>query len=267
MSEPESDQRPTPQNRLSISRQRLVEFTVVVLGVLVALGLENLVQEARYRGDARDLEKAFVDDIQNAVFLSLERQAVTPCLTERLRTLSERVDVATGEFAPAEDIRSSAITGYATSQVYRAPLRNWVTSSFDRALSSEAFKRIPGERAAQYARLFAQIRTLQERNQSEFLVAPGLAPLAYSQPNMNAEVRADALQQIALLDSHQLLMAFAGGQIVEGAFALPTIGKDVRRSLAEGAEDFPQYRLRMSARYGDCFDFTVMERLITPAAS
>ncbi|WP_426029086.1 hypothetical protein [Brevundimonas sp. TWP2-3-4b2] len=242
----------------------MVEFTVVVLGVLVALGLENLVQEARFRTDARDLERAFVDDVSRAAFLSLERQAVTPCLIQRLRVLSERVDAATGDLEPVE--ASSSGFGFATPQIYRSPTRLWVTSSFDRALGSEAFKRIPADRAVEYASLFAQIRKQQELNDAEFLAAMGLAPLAYSQLNMDAEVRADALQQISNLDRHQALIATASEQIVENALSLQLIGKDVRQFLDDD-EGFPEYRSEMIAAYGDCLDFTAMERLLTPDAS
>lgn len=267
MSEPKPDPRPKRKIRLSISRQRVVEFTVVVLGVLVALGLENLIQEARYRADARDLERAFIADISNAVVLSLERQSVTPCLIQRLRGLSERVDGATGELGAAEHLDSGGNPGYATPQIYRSPTRIWVTASFDRALGSEAFKRIPAKRAVEYAALFAQIRGQQELNDAEYLGAIGLAPLAYSQPNMTAEVRSDALRQIANLDRHQQIMAIVSGQIVEVALSLPLIGKDVRRSITEDAKAYQEYRSQGRASYGDCMDFTAMDRLLTPDAS
>ncbi len=266
MSEPLPDPRPKPGIRLHVSRQRLVEFAVVVLGVLVALGLENLIQESRFRADARDLERAFITDVSRAVFLSLERQAVTPCLIQRLRVLSVSVDAATGDLEPVEALPSGFI--YATPQIYRSPTRVWVTASFDRALGSEAFKRIPAARADEYAGLFAQIKNQQELNDAEFLAAMGLAPLAYSQPNMTAEVRADALQQISNLDRHQAVIATASEQVVEAALTLTLIGKDVRRWLIEDDEAaFHEYRSEMRAAYGDCVDFTAMERLLTPAAS
>lgn len=264
MSEPEPDPRPKPGIRLPVSRQRLVEFAVIVFGVLVALGLENLIQEARFRGDARDLERAFVADVGGAVFLSLERQAVTPCLIQRLRALSEHVDTATGEMEPVGTLFSDF--GFATPQVYRSPARVWVTASFDRALGSEAFKRIPVDRADEYASLFALISSQQELNDAEFLAAMGLAPLAYSQPDMTAEVRADALRQISNLDRHQAIVATASEQIVEAALALPLIGEDVRRWLSEDGEAaFQEYRAGLRADYGACVDFTAMDRLMTPA--
>ena len=269
MSEPETDPQPKRRFRFPVSRQRLVEFTVVVLGVLVALGLENLIQEARFRGDARDLEKAFVGDLTSAVYLSLERQAVTPCLVQRLRVLSEQADAATDGWEPAEPVNSSD-WNFATPQIYRSPTRVWATTTFDRALGSEAFKRIPVDRAYDYASIFTLIRVQQQLNDVEFLASMGLAPLAYSQPDMTAEVRADALQQIANLDRHQSLIALASNQIVEAVLALPSIGEEVRRLMAgayDSAEAYEAYRSKMRTSYGDCVDFTAMNRLVAPAAS
>lgn len=265
MSEPLQGPRPKPRFSLPVGRQRLVEFAVVVLGVLVALGLENLIQEARFHADARDLERSFSTEVSAAVFLSLERQGVAPCLIQRLRGLSERVDAATGEMEPVE--AASSGYSYATPQIYNSPARVWATTSFDRALGSEAFKRIPTDRAVEYASLFALIRTQQDLNDAEFLAAMGLAPLAYSQPNMDAEVRADVLQQISNLDRHQAVIALASEQIVEAGLSLPLIGKDVRRFIIEDREFLQEYRSGQIASYGECIDFTALDRLLTPDAT
>ncbi|MFT4252762.1 MAG: type II secretion system protein, partial [Caulobacter sp.] len=77
-----------------MSRQRLIELLVVMFGVLLALGLENLVEEIRLRGDAQDLEVSFRDEIYSAVQESWLRQAVAPCLSTRLSSLNERVAAA-----------------------------------------------------------------------------------------------------------------------------------------------------------------------------
>ena len=55
--EPEVEARPERRVGWRPSRARLVEMTVVVFGVLIALGLENAVEELRLRGDARKLEE------------------------------------------------------------------------------------------------------------------------------------------------------------------------------------------------------------------
>jgi hypothetical protein len=266
MSEPTPDPPPKRKIRISISRQRLVELTVVVFGVLIALGLENLIQEARYRADARDLERAFVSDLRSAVSLSLERQAIRPCLIDRVRVLSDRVSAETGDWTAADVVdQRSDICG--TPQIYRSPSRVWVTSSFDRALGSEAFKRIPAERASQYASIFAQIESVSDRNASEYFAVSGLAPLGYRQSSVTTEVRADLLQQIANLDRHQALIGIATDQIITNILSFEQVGDDLRRGAAENPDAFERFKATIRTAYGDCADLTVFDRLNNSAAS
>lgn len=263
MSEPTPDPLPMPRRRLPVSRQRLVEFTVVVLGVLVALGLENLVQEVRFRADARDIERAFVTDLARAVRLSLERQAVKPCLQQRVRLLSEKVGAETAEMTAL--IPVSAPPWYGLPQINRSPSRTWVTASFDRALGSEAFKRIPPERADQYAGFFAQIKIVSDLNNSEYLAVTGIAPLGYHHSSMTPEIRAELLRQIANLDRHQALIGIASEQISNRVLTFGDVGEIVRRQVV--ADDLESFEATIRTNYGDCANLAVFDRLNAPSAS
>lgn len=262
MSEPTPGPSPGPRFRLPVSRQRLVEFTVVVLGVLVALGLENLIQEARFRADARDIERAFVSDLARTVVFSMERQAVKPCLLERVRLLSNQASAETEDLTALDVV--SAPSWYSLPQLYRAPSRTWVTSSFDRALGSEAFKRIPGDRAAEYARIFAMIGKINDLNNSEYLAVAGIAPLGYDQSSVTAEIRADLFQQIANLDRHQALIGVATSQALDSILAFEGVSEKVRRGVR--ARDLETIKAGIRTGYGDCADITVFDRLNAPAA-
>jgi hypothetical protein len=236
MSEPEVEEGPKPRIRWPISRQRLVELTVVVFGVMIALGLENLVQEIRLQGDARELEQAFRDDIVSAVEQSWERQVVAPCLVRNLASLTERVVTPGGAWAAAPAARTGNFA-LAMPQPYRVPIRLWTTSTFDRALGSEAFKRIPRERANAYAVLFYQIGIHGENNDAEYMAAANLAPLAFPQSDMNAEVRADLLRSLALVDRQQGLAVIVSKQLIELALSLPG-GDDIRTEIRALRSDF-----------------------------
>lgn len=267
MSEPVQEPRTRWRLKPLMTRQRLVEMVVVVFGVLIALGLENLVQEIRFQADARDLERAFVTDLEGAVAVSLERQIITPCLAQRLAVLSERLASGAGALEAVAHNRTNRNLDYATPQIYRAPTRLWITASFDRAQGSEAFKRIPAERAALYAAQFAQIADAQRVNAEEYFAIAGLAPLAYAQSDMNAEVRADLLQRVATLDRYQALMLVTSQQLVEGAFSLPEIGDDVRRPFVEERSELDEFGADIKEVYGSCVDLTVLDRLRGDAAS
>ncbi len=270
MSEPEPEPEPEvearPERRVGWrpSRARLVEMTVVVFGVLIALGLENAVEEVRLRGDARRLEEAFRTDILSAVQNSWERQVVAPCHSQTLAALTERVATGEGDWEAAPTALGEMIL--AVPLPYRAPIRPWVTASFDRALGSEAFKRIPRERARAYAGLFTEIEYRRQENMAEYFAISGLAPLAFSQAEANAEVRADMLQNLSLVDRHSRLALRQSEEIIERALAL-TGEADIRPQVLESRSYFDRRMEVAEANYGPCVDRSATERLMKQAAS
>lgn len=263
MPEPEIAKGREPRLKWPLSRQRLIELAVVVFGVMIALGLDNLVEEIRLHGDARELESAFREEITSAASLSWERQVIAPCLRQQLVALSERVITPEGAAAPTRNTAPGSIR-YALPQAYRAPTRVWTTSSFDRALGSEAFKRIPQQRADAYTVVFAQIASRRDDNAAEFFAIAGLAPLAYPQPDLDHEVRADLLQNIALLDRQNAIAVTVSDQIIESAMTLPR-GDAVRATIRDARADLDKRGLELKATYGDCVDLGATDRLIAMA--
>lgn len=265
MSEPEVGDHPERRVGWRLSRQRLVEMTVVIFGVLIALGLENLVEEVRLRIDARRLEESFRDDIVSAVQNSWERQLIAPCQIRSLSALTERAVAREGGWDAAPSVRNGSIV-LVLPQPYRAPTRIWTTATFDRALGSEAFKRIPRERAEAYSMLFASIEARRELNAAEYLAISSLAPLAFSQADVDAEVRADVLQNLSLVDRQRALALVGADQFVERALAL-TGGADIRPQILAERSEFDRRAEQAAAAYGPCVDRSATDRLMKLAAS
>lgn len=265
MPESAPEPRQKPRYSLPVSRQRLIELGVVVFGVVIALGLDNLVQEVRLRGDAHKLEEAFQDDIGSAVINNLERQAIAPCQMQTLASLTERVVALEG----ARDAAPATQTGgmrFAMPQPYRTPIRLWTTSTFDRALGTEAFKRIPRERADAYSVLFSQIELARENNAAEYLAGAGIAPLAFTQHEMNVEVRAQLLNNLAMLDRMQGLAVLMSSQFIEDAMSSPG-GDDIRAEILAQRTGMNQAGVSWKAIYGECVDLGAVDRLLAMAAS
>lgn len=260
MSEQEAEPSPKRRFKLPIGRQRLIELLVVVFGVMIALGLENLVEEIRLHGDARELEEALQEDLALAVAQSFERQVIAPCLRQRLALLTKRVSTPNGATTPSIDASPGGMD-FVLPPVYRAPTRLWPTSTFDRAIGSEAFKRIPRERASAYAMNFAHIATMRDDNNAEFYAATGLAPLAWPQPDLDPEVRADLLKTLSTLDRHNTLAVLSGEQLIRSVLTMPggdRIGAEVLEDV-DGLEEFVAQRRRT---YGDCVDAGAADRLL-----
>ena len=263
MSELTPDPPPKRKIRISISRQRMVEFTVVVLGVLVALGLENLVQEARYRADARDLERALASDIADSLFFAAERQAVAPCISQKLAAFSQHMDAAgEGPLAPVRAATGNGPLDYATPQAYRTPSRNWDTSAYERAIANESYKRIPADTARLYRLFYGQISKQDALNRNEFIAITNIAPLISGPPIIGEEVRADLRRDISYLDRHNTLMASVAQQLMEIAPEIPFVTEEVRQRFRAEPELIARSRATATAAYGDCVDFTAADRLL-----
>ncbi|CAN5169021.1 hypothetical protein BH10PSE1_BH10PSE1_18230 [soil metagenome] len=261
----EVEESPAQRVKWPLSRQRLIEMAVVVFGVMIALGLENAVEEIRLRGDARDLEEAFRTDVFRAVKGSWERQVIAPCLTRNLSSLTERVIAADGAWQAAPAVSTGTIP-FAMPQPYRVPSRVWTTTAFDRALGSEAFKRIPRERAEAYAGLFSMVELRREDNAAEYLATSSLAPLAFPQTGIDAEVRAALLQSLALADRHRGLALVQSNQIMAAALALRG-GADIRAEVLARRAEFDESTENARTNYGDCIDPGATDRLMKAAAS
>lgn len=262
MSEAEVESRGRPRIKWPLSRTRLIELAVVVFGVIIALGVESAAEEIRLRGDARALEAAFQSEIFYAVVYSWERQAAEPCLSQRLASLAQNVaEASDGPWVAEPDVRRVAGgLEFATPQTYRSPSRQWMTATFDRALSTEAFKRIPRDRAAEYSGIFGLMAERREANSAEFLSAAALAPLAHKGVEMNAEIKADMLQQIALVDRHRALALVSSDLIIEAALALP--GDGVRDAIRGNRNLFTEMGQRAREGHGACIDLGATERLL-----
>lgn len=269
MSEQESGEQ--PRRRVGwgiggwrIGRQRVVELAVVVFGVMIALGLENLVEEIRLRGDAHELEVTLRQEILAAILTSWERQVIAPCLDQRLTALTAQANAPDGRWQAAPTALLGNIK-FALPQPYRAPSRPWSTATFDRAIGSEAFKRIPLERVEAYAGLFYQIGQRGRDNAEEYFATAGLAPLAFAQDEPNAEVRAEMLRTLALLDRHRGLALIQADQIIGRALSMPG-GADIRAEILANKSDLEAREARSRVHYGECIDRGATERLLKLAS-
>lgn len=247
-----------------MSRQRLIELGVVVFGVMIALALENVVQEVRLRGDARDLERAFDKEVMAAVVYSLERQVSAPCFRQDLARVEQRV-IQPG--AAAEAMVFPSATGtytFITPQPYRPVRRFWTTAAFDRALGSEAFKRIPSDRAAEYAMMVALIARRDADNAEEFMAASRLTPAAYAQADMSDEVRAETLRDISLLDRYNAIAAGSANQLI--GLALSMSGGDrIAASVLASEADIRRMITPTRPDYNVCADQAAIDRLLEQA--
>jgi hypothetical protein len=189
------------------------EVGVVLLGVLLALVAQQLVQDWQWRGDVRDADRRISEEISYDLAMAYERFAIDPCLRPRLGELrAELTD--DGPTWPgsrahfANDLYKSDFPG-----VYRTPGRPWMQASWLTALSSGVVGHFRPERAQELGALFDVVALLKQYQSEEEDSAESLGDLAFASPMTSAERRAnlkvvarlDALDGIILLDARVLI--------------------------------------------------------------
>ena len=102
------------------------EVGIIVIGVLIALGAEQIVETMHWRGQVADAERAMSFELGNSVGQSIERQRLDPCIERRLDEIGRVLDSAdnTGRLLPVGEIGA-------------APYRAWVQGSWDSTRQSQ----------------------------------------------------------------------------------------------------------------------------------
>lgn len=121
-------------------REFLKEYLIIVVGVLTALGGEQLVEMLHWRHVLADARVALAADQARNLRWVAEREAESPCVAREFRALGAALDQA------AETGRLPAIV--AVSGPARRP---WTLNSYDAIVSSQALAHLPPQEQLLFA--------------------------------------------------------------------------------------------------------------------
>ena len=221
------------------ARLFVFELFVVVAGVLIALGTDQLVSNWQWRGEVRDSDRRIRDEIAHNLVNAYERLAINDCLEPRLAELRDELmkdePLWTGSPARfANDIYHPVFP-----PVYRTPNRPWPQDAWETALNGEILGHFRPERVAQFAALFDEISGLQRSQAEEMNLAASLGDLAFSGPISGAE-RRENLKLVAKLGALNARIVFQSGLVLENA-AKAGLSPD-RKYLKESLDQQRRYR-------------------------
>lgn len=175
------------------------EVGVIVLGVLIALGAQQVVQDWQWRSDVRDADRRMSKELSLDLAFAYERPSIDPCLRPRLAELRDQL-LKTDPNWPGDrasfrnDVYKSGFPA-----VYRTPGRPWTQGSWLTALNGGVVGHFRPERAQQFAGLFESVALLKEAQAEEQDTAGTLGDLAFAGPMTSAERRA-SLKVVAKLE-------------------------------------------------------------------
>lgn len=244
--EPEPGPARLSLRRLLPSRKRLTELAVVVFGVLIALGLENMVQEWRWRQEGRELEALARQELEVNLAQAIERIAVDTCLRDRVTLLASGLRGEATSYAPQPAARgTNSSVNRALAQAYEPVLRPWRSASMERLMGAEASKRVPPERLLAQSRVLTTIDSIRRDQVDEVAASGRLLPLAVGVSQLDAEVRTALLADLGELDRARAGVELLSRRLVDRGIELgvaPNI-RDVQGRLED-----------VRAVSGDCVD-------------
>ncbi len=205
---------PEPKPR---PRQFVGEVGIIVVGVLLALSAQEVVQEFHWRSELAEARTSLNVQLAESYFASEERIKDSDCISRKL----DRLDAAIAGDRP--QITTIELGG----------LRPWFTSSWDAAVASGTVAHMPPEERIRYADLFAFTAAMREMHQKEFEISNGLETLVHH--DRMTDVSRDRLaQDIAHSQGINRMLTLGARQWLEGAKGLGlTLSADNRKALAK----------------------------------
>lgn len=137
-------------------REFLSEMSVIVLGILIALGGEQLIETLHWRYEVRDTDARLARELGANAAIAMQRMHTASCIEKRLDEIASIIDTAAtnGKLPPI-------------AALGRPTLYLWGHGTWDSAVASQTAAHFPVARLQNYAVAYQLITRLGELNQRE----------------------------------------------------------------------------------------------------
>lgn len=202
------------------------ELGVIVLGVLIALGAEQLVEDWQWQREVAEARAALADEISENAANAIERRMVNVCLRARLAALLGSLESGSPKWKGNADqlnYRTYVEDFRDFPTVYRAPYLDWPSDVWDSAKANGIVNHMRREEVIRLSKLYStfhRMRDLQDREQDLF---PALLNLGID-GRLDPAARREAVALIGRLH-------WANQVIQEEADRVPAQLHDLQNSL------------------------------------
>jgi hypothetical protein len=212
-------------------RELAGEVAIIVLGVLIALGAEQLVQRMEWRHKRHAAEEAMrrelrEDDGPQAAI----RSAMHPCVQQSLDAIR-----AAAEQGASRDAVRRMIDGY------KVPFLTWDSLAYQGAMASDISAHMPAEAMQRWTSAYAVIPALDRANEREFQHLAQLRALSRSGGALSPAERDRLIEAVEVLRADELELD-TGIQVL-----IPAMREAGVRAAAT-----PTQMAKLRQRYGGC---------------
>lgn len=185
------------------------ELGIVTLGVLVALGAQQWVEERSWRAKVIQSREAIRDELAKHYSWSVEWRVVAPCLLAQIDALQQRIERSGDRLDPAPVFSDGAISQF----VLRMPSKDYAHGAWQAAISDGVAPRFDPKLRSELNDHYSQAATVQDesvRNTEEFT---SLRTLGRAIP-LDPMVRYTLLERLDALRGRADFMDLQSGQLI-----------------------------------------------------
>jgi hypothetical protein len=190
------------------------EIAIIVIGVLIALGAQSMIERWHWRGETQIAEQAFRDELGSTAGFAYERLIIQPCLRRRITEISQNL----GERGPAWKASPMAVSNKlylnVLPVVYRAPTRPFATDGWHSAIANGTLSHLPPAKVRAVSALYDQVADFETLQEEEAKAAAKLAPLGFDR-NLDDQSRTTMLSLLGEVDRINSLVALNASQFIE----------------------------------------------------
>jgi hypothetical protein len=210
------------------------EVGIIVIGVLIALGAQQLVENWQWRSEVRETDQRLVREIQVDLADAYERFAIDPCLRPRLGELRDQLMTRGEQWSGSRASLANDVYRSGFPSVYRTPNRPWRQAAWRTALSGETLGHFSADRVQEFSALHDTLDELNQTQAEEVQASITLGDLAFTGP-ISASDRRTNLKTVAKLDELDARILFLARLLFDEArqAGIRADTKSVRQSIAQ----------------------------------
>lgn len=183
------------------------EVGIIVIGVLIALGAEQVVETVHWRHVAEAGRESVGEEIEVEYFAAAEMAIAQPCIDRQLQSIEAAV-LAPGPYRPV-----ASYTEGGRNFVFRAPARSWSHHIWESISSDGTAAHFDRETRLGLASVFGLVDYLRDKNLAAESLQQRLSALGRPiQPD--ADARAGLVADIEQARSLYSLMALVSNQLL-----------------------------------------------------
>jgi len=183
------------------------EVVIIVVGVLIALGAEQIVETLHWRREAQDAQESLRNEIADHAFSASEVVITQPCIDQQLATLEQTL-FRPGPYAPAPSYQT--VLGEVS---YRAPSRDWADNVWRTVVGEGIASHFDPDLRLTLSSYYTQLATMRDSNQETDQLSRRLRILSRPiQPD--AAARLNLIQELEEARAHFAFMKLVGNQLL-----------------------------------------------------